>query len=128
MGNSTSPIFCSPGRLRLENMSLVRHQVPLAPAWAVTEYKAQGSTYDIVVVDLHWQKGSRPSHKKYCSAYVQLSRAKSFDGLFLLQPVTLEDFNGKPDKLLIEEDHRIAELAASTDAAWKRIETSPAFL
>ena len=44
------------------------------------------------------------------------------------QPVTLEDFNGKPDKLLIEEDHRIAELAASTDAAWKRIETSPAFL
>jgi len=80
------------------------------------------------VVDLHWQKGSRSSHKKYCAAYVQLSRARSFDGLFLLQPVTLEDFNGKPDKLLIEEDHRIAELAASTDAAWKRIETSPAFL
>jgi ATP-dependent exoDNAse (exonuclease V) alpha subunit len=108
-------------------MSLVRHQVPLAPAWAVTEYKAQGSTYDVVVVDLHWQKGSRSSHKKYCSAYVQLSRARSFDGLFLLQPVTLEDFNGKPDKLLLEEDHRIAELAASTDAAWRRIETSPAF-
>jgi hypothetical protein len=35
----------------------------------------------------------------------------------------LADLNGKPDKLLAVEDRRIAELATSTGAAWKEIES-----
>jgi hypothetical protein len=58
---------------------------------------------------------------------VQLTRARSLQGLSLLQPVTLADLNGKPDKLLAVEDWRIAELATSTGAAWKQIESKAGF-
>jgi hypothetical protein len=39
-----------------------------------------------------------------------------FTGLYLLQPVSLNDLNGKPDKLLVQEDERIAQ-AKSTDGS-----------
>jgi hypothetical protein len=130
MGSTATPIFCSSDSIRVDDMSVTRHQVPVTPAWAITEYKAQGSTYDRVTVDLHWQSitskdGS--SHKRYCSANVQLTRARSLQGLSLLQPVTLIDLNGKPDKLLAIEDQRIAELATLTEAAWEKIELGAAF-
>jgi hypothetical protein len=35
----------------------------------------------------------------------------------------LKDVNGKPDKLLVVEDQRIAQSAMSTDTAWEQIET-----
>jgi hypothetical protein len=102
----------------------------VTPAWAITEYKAQGSTYDRVTLDLHWLSISRKdasSHRRYCSANVQLTRARSLQGLSLLQLVTLADLSGKPDKLLAIEDQRIAELATSTEAAWKEIESKAGF-
>jgi len=39
----------------------------------------------------------------------------------------LADLNGKLDKLLAVEDWRIAELATSTGAAWKEIESKTGF-
>ena len=81
-------------------------------------------------VDLHWQsiasKGGS-SHKRYCSANVQLTRARSLQGLSLLQPITLRDVNGKPDELLAVEDQRVAELAMLTEAAWEEIESGGTF-
>jgi hypothetical protein len=56
--------------------------------------------------------------------YVQLTRVRSLQDLSLLQPVTLRDLSGKPDKLLVVEDQRIAELAMSTEIAWKELESS----
>ena len=111
-------------------MSVTRHQVPVTPAWAITDYKVQGSTYEAVTLDLHRQNitskdGS--SHKRYCSSYVQLTRVRSLQDLFLLQPVTLKDLNGKPDKLLVLEDQRIAQLTMSTEIAWEQIESSAEF-
>ena len=111
-------------------MSVTRHQVPVTPAWAITDYKVQSSTYEAATLDLHRQNISSKdgsSHKRYCSDYVQLTRVRSLLGLFLLQPVTLKDLNGKPDKLLLLEDQRIAELATSTDIAWVEIESSAEF-
>ena len=58
---------------------------------------------------------------------VQLTRARSLQGLSLLQLVTLADLSGKPDKLLAVEDRRIAELATSIGAAWKEIESKAGF-
>jgi hypothetical protein len=130
MGSTATPIFCSSGSVKIGNMSVTRHQVPVTPAWAITEYKAQGATYDWVTVDLHWQGVSSKdasSHRRYCSANVQLTRAQSLQGLSLLQPVTLSDLSGKPDKLLAVEDLRIAELAMSTEAAWQEIESRAGF-
>jgi hypothetical protein len=127
MGSTAIPIFCSSTSVKIENMSVIRHQVPVTPAWAITDYKVQGATYDSIIVDLHRRDNNRKdsvSHKRYCSVYVQLSRVKSLQGLHLLQPVTLNDLNGKPDKLLVQEDERIAQLARSTEIAWKLIEAT----
>ena len=130
MGSTAIPIFCSPGSVKIGNMSVTRHQVPVTPAWAITDYKVQGSTYDAITLDLHRQHSSSKegsSHKRYCSNYVQLTRVRSLQGLFLLQPVTLKDLNAKPDKLLVLEDQRLAQLAMSTEIAWEQIESSPEF-
>jgi hypothetical protein len=55
MGSTAMPVFCSSSPVKTGNMSVTRHQVPITPAWAITEHKAQGSTFDTVIVDLHWQ-------------------------------------------------------------------------
>ena len=130
MGSRAIPIFCSSGSVKIGNMSVTRHQVPVTPSWAITDYKVQGSTYEAVTLDLHQQSISKnkTSYKRYCSSYVQLSRVKSLQGLSLLQPVTLKDLNGKPDKLLMLEDQRIAQLAITTDDAWRQMESSYEFM
>jgi len=130
MGSTAIPIFCSSGTVKIGNMSVTRHQVPVTPAWAITDYKVQGATYEAVTLDLHRQNISStdgPSHKIYCSNYVQLTRVRSLQGLFLLQPVTLKDLSSKPDKLLLVEDLRIAELAITTNISWEQIESSAEF-
>ena len=130
MDSTATPIFCLSGSVKIGNMSVTRHQVPVTPAWAITDYKVQSSTYDAVTLDLHRQNinskdGS--SHKRYCSCYVQLTRVRSLQGLSLLQPVTLNDFNAKPDKLLLVEDQRIAQLATSTEIAWQEVDLNAGF-
>src|SRR5947209_14599507 len=130
MGSKAIPIFCLSGSVKIGNLSITRHQVPVTPAWAITDYKVQGSTCKAVTLDLHRLNISSKdgtSHKRYCSVYVQLTRVRSLQDLSLLQPVTLEDLNNKPDTLLVIEDQRIAELAISTDTTWKQIESSADF-
>jgi len=127
MGSKATPIFCLSGPVKIGNLSVTRHQAPITPAWAITDYKVQGTTYDAVTLDLHRKSTSSkdgPSHKRYCSVYVQLTRVRSLQDLSLLQPITLNDVNAKPDKRLIVEDQRISQLAMSTEVAWGQIELS----
>lgn len=60
-------------------------QFPLKLGYAFTIHKAQGQTYNQVVLDLH-------SHI-FASGqlYVALSRVKSLNGLYLTKPVTISD-------------------------------------
>jgi hypothetical protein len=130
IGSTAVPIFCTSNSVRVENISVIRHQVPVTPAWAITDYKVQGATYDNITVDLHRPGNNinkETRHKQYCSNYVQLSRTKSLQGLNLIQRVTLADLNVRPDKLLVQEDERLATLAVSTDIAWKVLEASYQF-
>jgi hypothetical protein len=64
-------------------------QFPVSLAYAITDYKCQGQTFNWVVVDLKKPSGPCPS----TSPYVQLCRARTRDRLSILRPFS-------PDELL----------------------------
>ena len=89
----------------------------MSPAFALTEYKIQGSTCLNAALDLYQRykaRGEDALHKRYCSLNVQLSRLQSLEGLQLLQRLSLNDLDIKPHRLLCEEDYRLQQLADMT--------------
>ncbi len=69
-------------------------QFPLKLAWAVTIHKAQGKTFDKVIIDL----GSGAF--EHGQTYVALSRCRTLEGIVLKQPIRPKD---------IRTDERIVE-------------------
>ncbi len=69
-------------------------QYPIKLAWAVTIHKAQGKTFDKVVIDMG--RGAF----EYGQAYVALSRCRTLEGIVLHQKLTHQD---------IRVDERIVE-------------------
>ena len=127
MGSTAVPVFCVSESIKVGNMSITRDQVPVTPAWAMTDYKVLGLTCQAVTADLNRPKingKTGSSHQQYCSNNVQLTRVRTIEDLFLLRPVTLKDLSCKPHHLLLAEDQRLEALAISTDIAWNRIECS----
>lgn len=116
------PIFATSFQVRISDMYITRRQVPVSPAFALTEYKALGSTYQNALLDLSWpskyHSEEKASHKQYCSVYVQLFRLQSKNGLILLQPLTFSDLNVKMHPKLHEEDCRLEQLASETMHSW----------
>ena len=71
------------GRIKYKTILKVE-QFPLVLAYAMTIHKSQGATYSQIAVDV--SNCFAPGQ-----AYVALSRCKSIDGLFLLNPIEKED-------------------------------------
>ncbi|KAG2741943.1 hypothetical protein P692DRAFT_201665656, partial [Suillus brevipes Sb2] len=65
-------------------LRVTREQLPIQPAFAVTGHSAQGKTLPKVIVNLH--EGG-------FGAYVAASRARTREGLCIMQPVTLDNLN-----------------------------------
>jgi hypothetical protein len=101
-------------------VSVRRCQVPLTPAFAITDYKAQGHTMEELEVDLNFDKMTYGSpHYKWTSFNLQLKRVTNFKGLCLRNPITLADVRFRPDERLAKEMARLEQLAEATEERWR---------
>jgi len=73
-----------------ENKEVYWSQFPMRLGYAITVHKAQGQTYDCVLIDRSGCKGVlRGFHGQL---YTALSRVKSLSGVYLVQRVSARDF------------------------------------
>jgi hypothetical protein len=115
------PIFPLEMSITVKGYSVRRKQIPVCPAFCLTDYKVQGATLNSVILDLKDDGKSRrqDSHREYCSTYVQLSRLRSLKGLHLMQPIVMSDVAHKPDPQLLEEMRRLQALQQETLRRWQ---------
>ena len=72
-------------------------QFPATLAYAISDYKCQGQTYDFLRVDI---KKPNTGNASVMSPYVQLSRSRSLHGLSILRPFDPDELRAPiPDEL-----------------------------
>lgn len=93
------PVFPLERSITVKCYSVRRKQVPMCPAFCLTDYKVQGSTLDSAILDLKDDPTirGRDRHQKFCSTYVQLSRLRTREGLHLLQEIEIKDLQFESD-------------------------------
>ena len=69
-------------------------QIPVRLAWGVTIHKAQGKTFDKIIIDL---AGGAFDHGQ---TYVALSRCRTLDGIVLRHPLKPSDL--KTDPIIVD--------------------------
>ncbi|KAF8594056.1 hypothetical protein BDV93DRAFT_502254 [Ceratobasidium sp. AG-I] len=95
--------------------SIIRRQIPLTPAYSLTDYRSQGQTMSAVIVDI----GKPPSGGiTPFNAYVALSRSSGRDTIRLLRDFKDVLFTKVPCHKLVAEDERLRNLNASTFHAY----------
>ena len=109
--------------LNMPGLLFYRHQVPLTLGFAFTDYKSQGSTFDKLILDLVFGKQRGVDHHgKWTSINVQLGRVKTLSGVWLREPIMLEDVSFAPHPDLQVELSRLEALEQRTIGLW---ESSP---
>ncbi|KAJ6436144.1 c2h2 type zinc finger domain-containing protein [Purpureocillium lavendulum] len=99
-----------------------RRGLPVAPAFVLTDYKAQGKTFVEVLLELRGNRmtNGEPSKCDFTSLYVQLSRCTTLQGIKLLSPVRPQDFIGNSlDQPMVDGMRRLKKLAAETRQAYE---------
>ena len=91
--------------------SVTLEQFPVILAYAITDYKCQGKTFESVIVDLKTPSGPGSSPM---SAYVQLSRATALDQISIIRPFNEKDLWEPLSQELVEELQWQEEMARST--------------
>ncbi|KAJ6436886.1 PIF1 protein [Purpureocillium lavendulum] len=99
-----------------------RRGLPVAPAFVLTDYKAQGKTFVEVLLELRGNRmtNGEPSKCDFTSLYVQLSRCTTLQGIKLLSPVRPQDFIGNSlDQPMVDGMRRLKKLAAEMRQAYE---------
>ena len=86
-------------------------QFPFTLAYAMTDYKCQGQTFDWLIVDL---KKPPIGFSTVCSPYVQLSRVKALNQLSIIRPFNADELRTPLSIPLQEELQWEEELASIT--------------
>jgi hypothetical protein len=98
------------------SLTVSRTQLPITPAYAFTDYRAQGQTIAPVIVDI-----GRPPTGALTpfNIYVALSRAKGRDSIRLLRDFDERLLQQHPNEYLRVEDERLKILDEETERWWK---------
>ncbi|KAH6883483.1 hypothetical protein B0T10DRAFT_411119 [Thelonectria olida] len=104
-------------RFKFLSAKCPRRGLPVVPAFALTDYKAQSKTFAEVLLELRGHRivNGEPSKCDFTSLYVQLSRCTTLRGVKLLSPVRHQDFIGnKLDQAIVDGMQRLRNLAVET--------------
>jgi hypothetical protein len=92
---------------------LWRTGLPCTPAFAITDYKSQSQTFDKMCGDID-------SRSSFSHMYVDLSRGKTLEGMFLLRPIPEAVWNREPPDNIKSGMLRLEELSKKTLEKWNR--------
>ena len=120
-----------------QQSDVTRRGLPCVAAFACTDYKVQGGTFDMVGLELRGTRTTNingemvPSQCDPTSVYVQLSRPGRMEGIMLLSKVRERDFVGNkiPEEMMTAEE-RLELLSDATIAeaeTWGWSETEKLF-
>ena len=77
LDNDVIPIFPLERSITVKGHSIRRKQIPMSPAFSLTDYKIQCSMLTVAILDLKHDRAAKrqnSSYIKYCSTYVQLCK------------------------------------------------------
>jgi hypothetical protein len=94
---------------------VIRHQFPITPAYAFTDYRSQGQTISRALVDLAKPPSGKLTH---FSVYVALSRSAGRDTIRLLREFDETVIRNSFDAELALEDERLERLDQLGETAW----------
>ncbi|KAI0349340.1 hypothetical protein OH77DRAFT_1377707, partial [Trametes cingulata] len=97
--------------------TVTRRQYPITAAYAFTDYRAQGQTIPMVIVDIKQPPG--PARLSLFNLYVALSRSSGRDTIRLLRDFDNEMFMQPHDPDLLAEDDRLEDMNEITKTWWE---------
>ncbi|KIN97094.1 hypothetical protein M404DRAFT_161540 [Pisolithus tinctorius Marx 270] len=101
--------------------TISRLQLPITPAYAFTDYRAQAQTLEHCVVDI----GTPPSGQLTpFNAYVALSRSRGRETIRLLRDFDVRLFTQHPSEYLRREDEHLHKMDEETREWWEQTKTT----
>ncbi|KAI5892662.1 uncharacterized protein SCHCODRAFT_02579232 [Schizophyllum commune H4-8] len=93
-----------------------RRQLPITPAYAFTDYRAQGQTLPAVIVDIAKVPSGTPLN--LFNVYVALSRSAGRHSIRLLREYDRSVFRQTHEPELLAEDDRLERLDVASKERW----------
>ena len=81
-----------------KSLAIIRRQVNIIPAIAITDYKAQSKTLDKIIIDL---REPVTGNSQWCANYVAISRARSIDDILIIDGWDANTINKQPPSALL---------------------------